>query len=112
MAGAHWVVKSFRKKCSINILNNSKKNYIYARPFFVLSNCFVIKPISFGKNNFKILDVYIFVKRPLEKLHLHPQWGQDKHNSPHQRGAASKAEQPLFVQKKTHLKTYKKLLNL
>ena len=67
--------------------------------FFVFSVTFVIMPISYGKNYFKILDGYILVKRPLEKLHLHPQWGPDTHNSPHQRGTASKAEQPLFVQK-------------
>ena len=60
---------------------------------------------------FKNFDVYILVKRPLEKLHLHPQWGPDTHNSPHQRGAASKAEQPLFVQK-NHFNNYQKLLNL
>ena len=79
--------------------------------FFVFPVYFVIKPISYGKNYFNILDVYILVKRPLEKLHLHPQWGPDTHNSPHQRGAASKAEQPLFVQK-NHFKNYQKLLNL
>ena len=79
--------------------------------FFVFSVHFVIKPISYEKKYFKILDVYILVKRPLEKLHLHPQWGPDTHNSPHQRGAASKAEQPLFVQK-NHFKNYQKLLNL
>ena len=39
------------------------------------------------------------IKIQLEKLHLHPQWGPDTYNSPHQRGAVSKAEQPLFVQK-------------
>ena len=50
--------------------------------------------------DFKILNGFILVKRTLEKLHLDPQWGPDTHNSPHQRGAVSKAEQPLFVQKK------------
>ena len=57
-------------------------------------------PLSCRKNYFKILNVYILVKRPLEKLHLHPQWGPDTHNSLNQRGAASKAEQPLFVHEK------------
>ena len=52
------------------------------------------------KNYFKILDVHILVKRPLEKLHLHPQLGPDKHISPQQRGAVSKAEQPLFYAEK------------
>ena len=51
------------------------------------------------KKYFKILDVYILVKRPLEKLHLYPQCGPDTHDSPHLRGAASKAEYPFFVQK-------------
>ena len=78
-----------------------------ASQFFLFSIHFVIGPILYQKNDFKILDVYILVKRPLEKLHLHPQWGPDTHNSPHQRGAASKAEQPLFVQKKTFQKLSK-----
>ena len=63
------------------------------------------------KNDFKMLNIYILVKRPLEKQQLHPQWGPDTHNSPHQRGAVSKAEQPLFVLK-NHFKNYEKLLNL
>ena len=41
------------------------------------------------KKYLTFLDVYILVKRPLEKLHLHPQWVADIHNSPHQRGAAT-----------------------
>ena len=73
--------------------------------FFVFSIHFVIWPISYKKNDFKMLNVYILVKRPLEKLHLHPQWGPDTHNSPHQRGAISNAEQPLFVLK-NHFKKY------
>ena len=66
---------------------------------FVFSINFVIGPISYQKHNFKILNNNILVKRPLEKLHLHPKWGPDTHNSTHQRGAVSKAEQPRFVQK-------------
>ena len=62
----------------------------------------VIGPISYQKSYFKILDVYISVKRALEKLHLHPQLGSDTHNRPHQRGAVSKAEQPFFVQEKLY----------
>ena len=61
--------------------------------FFVFSIHFVIGPISYCNNSFKTLNVNILVKRPLEKLHLHPQWGRDTQNSPHQRGAVSKAEQ-------------------
>ena len=79
--------------------------------FFVFSIHFVIWHISYLKSNFKILNVYFLVKRPLEKLHLHPQWGPDTHNSPHQRGGVSKAEQTLFVPK-NHFKNYQKLFNL
>ena len=46
-------------------------------------------------------------QKTLEKLHLHPKWGLDTHNSPHQRGASSKAEQPLIVQKKPFQKLSK-----
>ena len=67
--------------------------------FFVFYINFVIGPISYRKHNFKILNVYILVQRPLEKLYLHPQWDPDTHNSPHQKEAVSKAEQPSFVQK-------------
>ena len=75
-------------------------------PFILSFGLFHIK-----KFNFKILNVHILVKGPLEKLHLHPQWGPDTHNSPHQRGAVSKAKQPLFVHK-NYFKNYQKLLNL
>ena len=68
---------------------------------------FVIGSISYRKNNLKHLNVYILVKRPLEKLHLHRQWGPDTHNSSHQRVAVSQAEQTLFVQKKPFLKLSK-----
>ena len=68
--------------------------------FFAFSIHFVIGPISYRKNDLTFLNIYILVKRPLEKLHLHPQWGSDTHNSPHQRGAVSKAEQPLFCEEK------------
>ena len=51
-----------------------------------------------------MFDVHILVKRPLEKPHLHPQWDPDTHISPHQRGPVSKAEQPLFVQKRRRKK--------
>ena len=40
------------------------------------------------KNNFKISFVLIFVKRPLEKLHLHSQWGPNKHDSQDGTGTA------------------------
>ena len=72
--------------------------------WFLFSIHFVIGPISYRKNYFNILEIYILIKRPLEKLHLHPQWGPDTHNRPHQRGAASKAEQPLCVQGKIIIK--------
>ena len=60
---------------------------------------FVNGPILGQTNDFKILDVYILIKRPLEKLHLHPQWGPDTYNIPHERGAVSKTEQPLLCRK-------------
>ena len=77
--------------------------------FFVFYIHFMIGPISYRKNN---CNVYILVKRSLEKLYLHPQWGLGTHNNPHHRGAVSKAETPLFVQEKNHLKNYQTLLNL
>ena len=72
--------------------------------------CFLFN-LSLGLNNFhkkyfKMLDVHILVKRPLEKPHLHPQWDPDTHISPHQRGAVSKDEHP-FLCRKTILKTIK-----
>ena len=84
----------------VNIVNFLKNNNFKSKAdLFLGSIHFVIGPISYQRNNFKTLDVYILVKRPPKKLHLHPQWGPDTHNSTHHRGAASKAEQPLFVQK-------------
>ena len=107
-------LKIIQKKCPLYIYFFFHKNnnlISISGRFFVFSIYFVIGPISYQKNNFKILNVYILVKRPLEKLYLHPQWGPDTHNSPHQRGAVSKAEQAPFVQKKNHFKNYQKLLN-
>ena len=54
-----------------------------------------------------MLNVYILAKRTLKKLYLHPHWGPDTYNSPHEWRAASKAEQPLVVQKKAIFKTIK-----
>ena len=54
---------------------------------FLLSIHFVIGHISYQKNYLKILDVHILVKRPLEKLHLHPQWVQT-HILVHTKGEA------------------------
>ena len=79
--------------------------------FFLFSIRFVIVPLWNQKNNIKISDVYILVKRPPEKLHLHPQWGPNTHDDPHETGAARKAAQPLFVQK-NHFRKYQKFLNL
>ena len=95
-------VKYFEKKN--NVISMSGRFLLFFIPF-------VIGPISYWKKYFIIAFVYILVKRPLEKLHLHPQWGPDTHNSPHQRGASSKAEQPFFVHK-NHFKNYQKVLNL
>ena len=77
----------------VNIFSIKKKHkfYIYASLFF---SCFLfilwLGLFHMKKNHFKISDVYISVKRALEKLHLHPQWVPDIHNSPHQRGAVSR----------------------
>ena len=90
-----FVCKYFQLKKNNNFIS------ISGRFLLLFSIHFLIGPISYQKTYFKILDVYISVKRALEKLHLHPQWGPDTQNRPHQRGAVSKAEQPIFVQKKT-----------
>ena len=97
--------------------NDWKPNFLYflkkhnfrsiSGRFFVFSIHFAIGSISYWKTNFKILNVYILVKRPLEKLHLQPQWGPDTHYSPHQRGAVSKAEQTLSFAHKPFLKLSK-----
>ena len=71
----------------------------YQAHFFSFSIGFVIVLIWYGKNYFKISDVYILVKSALEKLHLHPQWGPYTHDDPHETGAARTAARPLFVQK-------------
>ena len=101
------------KKSLINILNFLKNNNFESMSgrFFVFSIHFVIGPISYRKTFSKILDVYILVKISLEKLHLHPQWGPDTHNSPRQRRAVSKAEQHPFGAEKPFY-NYQKLLNL
>ena len=67
--------KIFHKKCPLNILYFLKNNYLTSLSgrFFVFFIHFVIGPISYRKSSFKILNVYISVKRALEKLHLHPQ---------------------------------------
>ena len=59
---------------------------------FLFPTGFVIGPILYQKEYLKISEVYILVKWLLEKLHLHPQWGADTKDYPHQRGATSKAE--------------------
>ena len=99
--------KIIQKKILLNILYLFWKTIIWflCQAFFVISIHFVIRPISYWKKLFNIFNINIMVKRPLEKLHLYPKWGPDTHISPHQRGAVSKAEQPLFVQK-NHFKNY------
>ena len=93
--------ETIQKKCPKNILNILKNiTFIFMSGLFLSSFRFVIGPLSYRKNYCKNLDAYILVKRPLERLHLHPQWGPDTHKSPQQRGAASKVEQPLLCRKK------------
>ena len=60
------------------------------------------------KNNFKISDGYILVKRALEKIQLHPQWGPDTHDDPHETEAARTAARPPFLlaEKKKHFRNY------
>ena len=72
---------------------------------------FVIVPISYWKNNFKISDIYISVKCGQQRQQMYPQLGQDTHDDPHETGAARKAAQALFVQK-NHFRKYQKFLNL
>ena len=67
---------------------------------------FVIVPISYRKFNFKTLGVYILVKCGRQVRPRHPRGGPDTHDDPHETGAARKAAQALFVQKK-HLKSIK-----
>ena len=71
---------------------------------------FVIVIIWYRKNKFKISDVYIWVKRPLEKLHLHLQGGPNTHDDPHETGAARTAARPLLVQK-NHFRNYQMSIN-
>ena len=102
--------KKIQKKYLVNIFNNLKNiNFIsMSGRFLVFSIHYVIGPISYQKKYIKIVDLYISVKRALEKLHMHPQWGPDTHNSPQQRGAVSKSDQPLFCAKKHLKKTIKR----
>ena len=68
--------------------------------FFVLfSLCYVINPISYKSFFLEVSDAYILVKKPLEKLHLHPLWFPKTHNNPHETGAAHGSATP-FAQKK------------
>ena len=87
-----------KKSLNLNILKIIMK-YSCQAGFFLFPINFVIEPISYQKKDFKILDFYILVERPLEKLHFYYQWGPHTHNSPHQMGAVSKAEQTLFLHK-------------
>ena len=70
---------------------------------------FFIVPI--WKNNFKISDVYILVKCVRQIRLMHTLGGPDTQDDPHEKGAARKAAQALFVQKNHHRK-YQKFLNL
>ena len=81
------------------------------RPIFL---CFLLVLslylFDMEKNNFKITVVYNLVKRAPETLHLHPQWGPDTHDDPHEMGAARTTTRPLFVQK-NHFRNYQKRFN-
>ena len=70
------------------------------RPSFWFSIFFVIGARILRNKYFNISDIYILVKRLLENLHLHSQWGPDTHDDPHKTGAAHKAAQPNFCAEK------------
>ena len=71
---------------------------------------FVIVPIWYRKNNFKISYGYISVKCGQQRQQMHPQWGPDTHDDQHEMGAARKDVQALYVQK-NHIRKYQKFLN-
>ncbi len=56
---------------------------------------FVIIPIWYRKNNFKISDVYISVKCEQHRQQIHTQGGPDTPGDPHETGAARTAAQAL-----------------
>ena len=68
--------------------------------YFLFSMRFVFVPISYWKTDFKISDVYILVKCGRQIRLRHPRGGPDTHDDPLETGAARKAPQALFVQKK------------
>ena len=69
---------------------------------------FVIGPISFKEIYFNILDRYILVKRPLEKIHFNPQWSHNTNDDPNKTGAMRRAMQPPLS--KNNLETIKSFL--
>ena len=82
----------------------------YQAKLFCFLLVFSFSRFGVKKNYFKTLDVCISVKRALEKLHLHPQWGPYTHDDPHETGAARTAARPFLVQK-NHFRKYQKFLN-
>ena len=71
----------------------------YQAHFFMFSMRFVIVPIWYRKNNFKISHGSILVKCEQHRQQMPPQGGPDTHDDPHKTGAARKAAQALYVQK-------------
>ena len=60
---------------------------------------FVIVPIWYRKNNFKISDVSISVKCGQHRQQMHPQGGPDPHDDPHETEAARTAAQAFYGRK-------------
>ena len=96
--------KIIQNKCSMDILNFLKnKILIYARSFFVCVFLLILLFCQFDiKNNFKTWYGFILAKCVQQRQQMHPQWGPDTHNNPHQRAE----------EREKHFKNYQKLLNL
>ena len=73
-------------------MKDNYKRYILGA-FFLFSMRFVIVPIWYQKNNFKIPDVSISVKCEQHRQQMRPQGGPDTHDYPYETGAARTAAQ-------------------
>ena len=78
--------------------DNYKKKWL--GHFFGFLSVFFIGARTLRNKYLTFLDIYILVKRLLENLHLHPQWGLDTYNDTHKTGAAHKAAQPIFCEER------------
>ena len=103
MSGPLWVI-IIQKKCLLNSLYFWKNNNLISMLGRFLCFLFIL---SLGLFHIEKISSTFWMSISWSK----ERWGPDTHYSPHQRGALSKAEQPLFVQK-NHFKIYPKCLNL